>query len=362
MNNIGSVKHVFASSNTCNGFISLGDLFITQDNTRKIYLLKGVSDTAKSNLMKRIGQSLIDDGIDVEYHHCCLEPSIIKCLYIPCVEMLIINTTLPDPILPTVINLDEYLDHDKLISNKEAIIACNDIVTRCFQKSQFYLQGAGALYKTYVYTTEPSINEVAKLQYENFIIRNISQIVADNKTIGKTRTLFSYAITSEGIIDNVHTIIGKTKNIYLIKENLTCNSKQLMNRLKNLFIERGHTIECYMSPIDTTKIEDIIVPTLSLAFTASNPFRKPKIFPTDIYDFTNCINHEILETVELGAEKDFKLMQILLDKSYSALSNTKRHKETLDSYYTNAIDFSKVDEVYENIYNKIKMLCNAAIR
>ncbi|OOB79801.1 MAG: hypothetical protein BEN19_07265 [Epulopiscium sp. Nuni2H_MBin003] len=356
MNITGSVKHVFTNSSTCKGFQTLD--FITKNDTRKIYLLKGLSDTAKSDLMKQIAQNLfLNEGIDFEYHHCSLDPSIVKTLYIPRLEVVL--TTSSNSILPTVINLDECLDTEKLIANKEAIQTCTDTMTRFFNKSQFYLQSADALYQTYVYTTETSINETAKLQYENSIMRNISQLVADNKTMGHSRTLFSYAITSEGIVDNIHTIIGKTKNIYLLKENLACNSKNLMNRLKSLFIERGYSIECYISPIDPTKIDDIIVPELNLAFTASHAFRKPKIFPTDIYDFTTCINKDIFETVELGADKDFKLMQILLDKSYSALSNTKRHKETLENYYTN--DLAKVNGLYDTLYNEIKDIYDATV-
>ncbi len=352
MNNLGNIKHLFASANCCDGFTSLTDDIISADAARKVYTLQGAG--SKSTFLKKIGSAVINDGVDVEYHHCPTNPNALKGIYIPSIKVALVDgAQTTSTIGASVINFDAHIDPDKLYANKEELISYNDMIDRNNAKAFLYLKSAQALYNAYIFATEPSINKHAKSQYENTLYNKISELVSDKKCLGNSRTLFSCAISGEGLADYIHTIIGKTKNIYLIKETPVCTSKVLMDRLKDLFVSRGYNIECYMSPIDPTKIEDIIVPEAGIAFTISNSFRKPKVFPTDIYDFTQCIDQQMLSSIEHEANKDYKLMTSLLEKAFVSLEQVNKNQTNLENYYENVTDISGVNATYINVLEQI---------
>ncbi len=360
MNNLGNIKHVFASSNTCAGFNSLFHSVVSKQNANKIYIIKGGALSSKSNFIKQIGSTIVDEGIDVEYYHCPTDPDCLNGVYIPRLSIAIVDGNAPNNIDPSspmlienIINFGDFLSEEKLSPNKDAILECNNIVTRCFEKSFLYLESAYAIYRAYIFTTQQAVNKLTKITYENSIFKNITQFIPDNQELGSARYLFGYAITGDGLVDNIHTIIGKSKNIYLIKESPVCNSKELMSRLRDYFIQFGYNIECYLSPIDTDKIEDIIIPELSLAITVSNIFRKPKVFPTDIFDLTNSIDIDVLESFSLEADKDFKLMQTLFEKAYCCIASVKRNQDILDAFYIAATDLTALDELSTKILEEI---------
>ncbi|OOB77395.1 MAG: hypothetical protein BEN19_02050 [Epulopiscium sp. Nuni2H_MBin003] len=357
MDNLGNIKHVFASSNTHLGIYQIFN-FGCLKNT-KFYILKGGPGTGKTVFLKKLGTELVDSGQNVTYYHNTINPDFLDAVYVPNLNVmfisynLVINKDIPTTLFATIIDLDEFLDEHKILPHKDAIINSYNIVDRCLTHARFYLESANAIYRNYLFTTEPCIKQDAKLKYENALFKTLSGIVSDVNKIGTAQYFYGYAVTGDGLVDNLHTIIGKSKNIYLVKETLVCSSKQLMKRICDLFIYRGYDIECYVSPFDNEKIEDIIVKDLSLAITISNLVRKPKVFPTDIYDFIHCVDDETFDIISLPVEKDFKLFNSLLDKAYLYISNANKNLENIRIYYNAAMDLSNIDQIYETTLKEI---------
>lgn len=65
----GSIKKVFPGGNTSNGFHSFYDHIIPEDAER-IFVIKGGPGVGKSSFMRTIGEQFVNEGYDVEYHHC----------------------------------------------------------------------------------------------------------------------------------------------------------------------------------------------------------------------------------------------------------------------------------------------------
>ncbi|MGL6174117.1 MAG: hypothetical protein ACRC1P_05860 [Cellulosilyticaceae bacterium] len=360
MNNAGNIKHVFPGSNTPHGFHSFFSYILPQNEANKIYSIKGGPGTGKSSFMKRIGTYLVEQGIDVEYFHCSSDPNSLDGIAVPSLKVAFLDGTSPhivDPMHPgaidTILNFGSLWDEEKIRNNRQNIVDCTAKIGRHFKKSYFYLAAAKELYDAYLFTESTAIDMLAKSSLERQILNSIFDKVPQKPSIGVDRHLFSSAITPEGFLDYLHTIIGKTRNIYFIKETLGCNSKQLMNQIKERTISLGYNLECYHSPIDTDKIEDIIIPELDIAITCSNYFHKAKVFPTNIYDFSTCLSQPMLKELQTELDRDKKLMLDLFDKGIALISTAHKLHDVLETYYISAINFSGVDTIFDSTIEEI---------
>ncbi|OON97048.1 MAG: hypothetical protein ATN36_04245 [Epulopiscium sp. Nele67-Bin005] len=349
----GSIKHIFVGSNTAVGYFSLVDSIVSQQEARTIFILKGAPGASKSNFMKKIGEAIIDENIDVEYYHSSYDPNLLDGLFIPSLKIALLDGSFPNALEPVnlgvvdnVLDFGVFLSPEKLYTYKNSILSLNEQIDRSYVKALFYLEAADALYRQYLFTMKPTIQTEEKLQFERELLVKLQEIIPNKNVFGNSRTLFGSAITGEGVVDYIHTLIGRTETIYLFKETLSCNTKELMQKLKDLLVYNGYNIECYISPLDVDKIEDIIIPELSLAFTTNNNFHKPKIFPTHIIDFTNFIKPDVFKEAYSGADKDFKFMMTLQEKATQAIASAKKYQDALEIYYNDATNEAGMEEQF----------------
>lgn len=359
MTQTGTIKHVFPGSNTPNGFYSFFDYILPQKEARQLYIIKGGPGTGKSSFMKRLGAYATEQGVDVEFFHCSSDPQSLDALVIPALKVGFLDGTAPhvvDPLAPGVtdqiLNFGDYWDSEALMPHKEAILSTNARIKHQFTKAYFYLAAAKQIYDAYCFTESRAIQTDTKLKLEKQISQQIFGSVKDMESLGEARHLFSTAITGEGILDYIHTLMGTTKNIYFIKESLGCNSKTLMADLLKTALAKGYFVECYHSPIDPEKIEDLIIPQLDLAITTSHMLHKPRIFPTVIFDLTTALDYSVLKTLEFDLEKDKRLFNDLLDKGTNTIAGAKKIHDELEKYYIDAFDFSSLDVLFDTLVNR----------
>lgn len=356
----GQIKHVFPGSNTPQGFHSFFPYILTQDEANHIYSIKGGPGTGKSSFMKRIGTYAINEGYKVEYHHCSSDPSSLDAIVIPALKVAFVDGTSPhtvDPIHPgavdSILNFGAFWDKEKLIPKRQEIMACSKKIRNLFTKTYYYLAAAKSIYDSYSFSESQYIDMNTKVTIENQLFNDLFGQMPYTTPLGNARHLFSTAISCDGIVDYLHTIISDTKNIYLIKETWGCNSKDLMNRIQDHALRLGFNIECYHSPLDPTKIDDIYIPSLDTIITVTNSLHKPKVFPTNIYDLTSALNSAGLRNIELELDRDKKLFTELIDRGVHFLAQEKKLHDVLESYYIDALDFSHIDALYEEITQKL---------
>lgn len=360
MSQTGQIKHVFPASNTPHGFHSFFSHILPQEKANRLYCIKGGPGTGKSSFMKKIGNHAINQGLDVEFHHCSSDPNSLDGLVIPSLGVAILDGTAPhivDPITPgaidQVLNFGDFWNEDTLRENREAISECRKSYSSYFPKAYFYLSAAKEMYDSYIYTESQYVDLLAQRELEDSILKDIWNKVKPKSTLGTVRRLFGTSIGCDGVLDYLHTIIGNSKNIYFIKETFGCNSKNLMSRIADQAVRLGFSIECYHSPIDTDKIEDIIIPDLDIAIMVNHSLHKPKVIPTFIYDLTTCLKKDALTSVQTELERDKTLFNTLLDKGVFYIAQAKKDHDTLESYYINAIYFDKIDRFCEKIISEI---------
>ena len=77
----GKVRKLFPGANTANGSFNFFDNII-QGDINRIFCFKGGPGVGKSSLMRKIAKEFIDNGYDVELHHCPSDPSSLDAILI----------------------------------------------------------------------------------------------------------------------------------------------------------------------------------------------------------------------------------------------------------------------------------------
>ncbi len=356
----GLIKHVFPGSNTPQGFHSFFPYILPHEEASHLYAIKGGPGTGKSSFMKRIGAYAVSKGFDVEYHHCSSDPASLDGVVIPRLKVAFVDGTSPhivDPVYPgaidSILHFGAFWDETALKTHRNDIVTTTSQISSLFTRTYHYLAAAKSVYDSYIFSESQHINRTAQTALENTIFEALFKDYPYVDKAGTCRHLFGTSISCDGIIDYLHTIIADTRNIFFIKETWGCNTKALMERIKTHALRLGFSIECYHSPIDPSKIEDIVIPALDTVVTVSNPLHKPKVFPTNIYDLTAALDVTSLRSIDTELDRDKKLFMDLIDRAVQCLAQEKKLHDTLESYYIGALDFSRIDSLYYELIDEL---------
>ena len=66
----GIERHMYPGNNTPEGFFSYYQYILSQKEADKIICIKGGPGVGKSTFMKKIGESMLQEGHDVDFMHC----------------------------------------------------------------------------------------------------------------------------------------------------------------------------------------------------------------------------------------------------------------------------------------------------
>ncbi|HHY99506.1 PRK06851 family protein [Defluviitalea saccharophila] len=360
MDQKGFIKHVFPGGNTTKGFVSFYDNILFQEDAKKIIILKGGPGVGKSSFMKKISERFCNLGYNLEHHHCSSDNNALDGIVITDLKIAILDGTAPhvvDPINPgaidEILNLGEYWNEEGIRKNKDRIMSIHKEVGRLFKKAYNYLAAGAAIYEAWANTERLALNQ-SKLNLKSWeLLESIFEKYPVKNQIGKDRHLFGTAITPNGLTEYLHTIIGTSKNVYIIKDSPGASAKQLMNRIHNEAVIKGFYVECYHSPIDVDKIEDILIPELDCAITVSNDYHKAKVLPTNVVDLTTCLEESIYRPLQAEIDRDKKLFDDLLQRAIASIQKAKKAHDELESYYIPSMDFEKINDVLENTVKKI---------
>lgn len=357
MNKVGSVRRVFPGGNTYKGFHSFYDYILDQENAKKIIILKGGPGVGKSSFMKKLGESMSQKGFDVEYHHCSSDNNSIDGVVFHEIGVALLDGTSPhtvDPKIPgaidTIIHLGDFWEEEKLMENKELILRDTKEVSRFFKRAYGYLVSAKGAYDN----LRANIDEATDYGKLNMLSNKlINEIFTDHKyseILGKERHLFGSAITPDGIMDHLETLILPNENIYVIQDKYSCNHSELLIKIGKLAITRGYNVEFFHNYYDYKKIDDIIIKDISTAITTSDKFIDEDNI---IFDLDKCLNEAILDNRQDEIKLDTQVFEELIHLAIITIGKAKKLHDKLEEYYIPNMDFETIDLLQENILEKI---------
>ena len=206
------MRKYFLGGNTPRGFYSYYDSLISQNEARKIYVIKGGPGTGKSTLMKAVSSFAVESGYNVDHIYCSSDPDSLDGLVIPEMKVAFVDGTSPhmvDPKSPgavdTIVNLGDCWNEKNMRKNKEDIISINKKISEKFSLSYDHLEAAGVLHNTAKKILSKVVDKESLERTAGEII--FSEITEESPT-GKAgqRKLFASSYGPKGYISFADTI------------------------------------------------------------------------------------------------------------------------------------------------------------
>ncbi len=365
-------RHYFPGNNTPLGFFSYYKHILGQREANKIICIKGGPGTGKSTFMKRIAEYFSAQDEDIDYLHCSADADSIDGIVLKNRRTAIIDGTSPhitDPVTPgavdKIVNLGEFWDEDAISLNKNKIIDLNEETSRWYRIAYNYLNAAKSVYRSLeeVYNKAAENSEIYKLIAG--IIGTEYNSLEISLRPGKRKKFFASAITGEGIINYITTLLEGMERIYMISSPVGYSNSSFMEIITEGAVYRGFDVEAYYcSMCPEEKVEHIVIPQLKTAFVTVNSYHdiepweissalenEQEIILIDMNDYMNVLdikkNENLIET--LNEEYD-----ILINKGIKNLAFAYKTHLKVEGMYIPNMNFVKMAGLRERLQEELK--------
>ncbi len=360
MKQIQQIKRVFPGGNTSKGFYSFYD-YIIEGDAEHIYVIKGGPGVGKSTFMRTIAQELLDRGYKVEYHHCSSDIDSLDGVVFPELRVALIDGTAPhlvDPKAPgcvdEILYLGDYWDEKKLRETRADILRLNAKISEFFQRAYRYLAAAESVYQDWEAT-------IGKRMCSGYINQQaaelITKIFADRPVTaveGRIRRLFASAITPDGMINHLETLIDPMPLKIVLQGLPGTGRSKLLNLLAEAAIQRGFNLEMFHCALNPDRVEHLVIPDLGVAITTSEEPHAYKGHKSDLWvnlDSGLTKNEspddaEVLATVQ-------KYYWELLGVAISYIRKAKETHDAMEKLYIPTMDFKAIAALRQKILTKI---------
>ncbi|HYF74956.1 MAG TPA: hypothetical protein VD757_00095, partial [Candidatus Nitrosocosmicus sp.] len=271
----GNIKKVFPGGNTSRGFHSFYDNIIPEDAER-IFVIKGGPGVGKSSFMRTIGEQFVNEGYDVEYHYCSSDNRSLDGLVIKKANVALLDGTAPHVVDPKnpgavdeILNLGEFWNESGLVNDKYEIINFNKQIRMRFYSAYRYLMSAKEMQDD----IEVIIGEGVDREKLNKLQVTLRYELVDGvETLNKvaaTRHLFDSAITPDGVVDYIDTIIQGNYICYYLKSGIGTISTEVLSNLAKEYSLKGYNVELFHQPLNPDRLQTLVVDGLKIAVTVN---------------------------------------------------------------------------------------------
>lgn len=356
----GHVKRVFPGGNTSVGFYSFYDYIAPQD-ANKVFVIKGGPGVGKSSFIGAIGENLVNRGFDVEFHHCSSDNRSLDGVYVPAIEVALIDGTAPhilDPRNPgavdEIIHLGDYWDESGLRARRKEIIQANAEVSRCFARAYRFLKAAQVVYDDWETLNRQAMDYARANQKAATLIEEIVNARPVANRLGRDRHLFASAITPDGLMNYVDTIIGPVPHKYVIQGEPGTGKSYLLKKIATAALERGLDTELYHCPLNPEKVEHVVIPALGVALTKSIEPHTWRPTPEDIIvEMNECLEPRTVARNQSAVNDAERLFGQLFSQAIACIQDAKATHDLMEAYYIPCMDFEKISQVRERTLERI---------
>lgn len=362
----GKIRKLFPGGNTSVGFYSLYHHVIEPDANR-IFVIKGGPGVGKSTFMKYIGQEMVNRGFDIEQHYCSSDPDSLDGLVIPSIRVALLDGTAPhviDPknpgVVDEIIHLGDYWDEKEIVKHKDTVIKTNQKVGKQFKIAYSLLKESKVAYDEWKSYVEESVDKARYNKILKILLETIFDgVIGNYRTAPKSRHLFASAITPNGFMNYIDTLIMKDMKVYAIKGEAGTGVKELVERVGLVAEEQGLYVEQFHCPYEPDKVDMVIIPALNTIVTnTTQPFH-PDVnklegaIIEDIIDLDLCISQEILGEYKAEIKDAKNRFNSLMDKVIDHLAKAKAVHDDMEMFYIKAMDFDSINHKREEILGRI---------
>ncbi|MNI03089.1 hypothetical protein D3C73_559840 [compost metagenome] len=360
----GSITSFVAGGNTARGFINLFDSSL--QGLERLYILQGGPGTGKSSMIRAIGNHMTQEGHDIWFLHCASDNDSVDGLIVPGLKVGIIDVdgTAPHVIQPkATATIVQYVDMGEAKDEAQLTARESDIQSLIHDITQAYEQAYSGFAEALRIHDDWETFYIANMDYQaadELTATYIHRLYGDHKLEKHSRVdhRFLGAATPDGAVDFVPNLTEGLKR-YFIKGRPGSGKSTMLKKLAAFGTERGFDVEIYHCGFDPDSLDMIIVRELGFAmFDSTAPHEYFPEHPTDeILDtYTSCIKPGTDEAyadriLDIKGQYSAKMKQ-----STHFLAQAKSLHDELKNIYIPSIDFSKVDQIKNNILQEISSL------
>ncbi len=238
-----------------------------------------------------------------------------------------------------IINLGEYWDEAGMVRNRREILGCNKEVKKLFQAAYRYLTSAKQMQDDVESMVEEALDRV---RFNMLLISLKDELVNGIDAVerkARERHLFDSAITPDGLVDYIDTVIPGNYIVYYLKGEQGAASTELLLTLAKEYGLKGYDVELYHQPLNPDRLQTLIIDRLKVAVTV-NPKTADGAYKTVDLD-------ETLDRAVLEGRKEFLtsargLYQLLLDEAVKRINLAKKMHDEMEKSYIPNMDFAAI--------------------
>ena len=338
--------------------ILLGDFIpFPNDEANRIFCIKGGPGVGKSSFMKSIAAHFVEMGYDVEHHHCSSDSNSLDGVVIKQAKVAILDGTTPhimDPKTPgavdEILNFGAFWDEDGLKQERKAILKLNKELKGLFNSAYHYLRCAKELQDDIETTVEETVVQAEYGQLVLDLKMELFDGLASSGKAGRDRHLFHNALTPDGRIDYIDTIISDGCKCCLLEGANQKGASEILYMLANEYLLKGYNVEIYHQPLNPERLETILVEKLNLALTIDSKVKNKSVKTLNLDE---AIISEKLLAKDDWIKKDKELMETLLNEAFRRIKAAKLSHDKLEKYYIPQMDFVEVTRLKKQVIEKI---------
>ncbi|KAB3527298.1 ATPase [Alkaliphilus serpentinus] len=353
MSKKGHIYRLFPGGNTPSGFYSYYHHVIDLKKANHVYIIKGGPGVGKSQLMKTIGNRLVEEGYDTEFHHCSADPDSIDAVVFPQLKIAMIDGTSPhviDPKFPgavdEIINLGDFWNEAAMKENKAAVIKAMEDYSKIYKRVYKYLAAAKLVHDDieWIYNEAVDYNAIKKKFAPLIGLLDIKDMDKESYQ----RHLFGSAYTHKGHIHYGETYLSPIKHKFHINSESIHIGSYILEYAKKYLVEKGYDMINYHHPLEPERLETIVAPELDVSITTL-----PDVGGKTVLDSKKYLDSKVFnkynDLMKESEEYYNKLMAIV----FKDLKRAKGDHDIIETYYIPNINFSKVDKLRDSLIEKI---------
>ncbi len=346
----------FLGANSPDGFYSLYEKAV-REKEYAAYYIKGGPGTGKSSIMKKVAENV--KGDIVERVHCSSDPDSLDGVVFHNKQAIILDATPPHSLEPkypgaveSCVNVNECWDSQALKSRRAEIVTVVDENSKLHTRARRFLKAFYTLCCDNSSLAQDSIN---RQKLNLFCTRFCDKLIPKQKGKGKRYERLLGAVTPKGVVFYQNTIDALCEQVYVIKDEFSLCSDQILKCVEKTALERGFDVySCYCPMSSGKKLEHLIIPALKLGLVTQNRYHGYSGKAHRVISYTRFCDMAKIKERKGKISWNRRCANELLAQAVKTLSLAKQNHDELEALYTPSVDFEKVNLLCDDVIARIK--------